>query len=107
MGDICGGSETVSMVKKVISWKSATAGRNPSLWDDLIAANQSMHLSFQQLNDLESKKIDFKSTLNDLSNTKAAIVSHFSYRSTHHSCQIVEDIGLRRCEVSDTASKCF
>ena len=49
MGDVCGGSQTVSMVKKVMAWKNQS---DLVLWNKLIQYNQLVQASFHQLEGL-------------------------------------------------------
>lgn len=57
MCDVDCGSQTVGMVKKVLSWRSQDTGKSKALWDDLQSRNDALAATLKagSLNDLPEK----------------------------------------------------
>jgi phosphomevalonate kinase len=49
MGDVCGGSSTTSMAKKVMKWLKDKKAEATPIWNDISATNTMIHLTVQQL----------------------------------------------------------
>ncbi|ETW06980.1 phosphomevalonate kinase, variant 1 [Aphanomyces invadans] len=75
MGDVNAGSATVSMVRKVLAWKSADPVESAALWEKLNGSNQQIPNLLEQLHTLQTTKAN--GTLEKLSH-----LSHHQWEST-------------------------
>jgi phosphomevalonate kinase len=55
MGDVCGGSSSTSMAKKVMAWKTSGTQEASRIWNSLAVVNESINASLQVLNTSASK----------------------------------------------------
>lgn len=74
MGDVCQGSQTVSMVQRVLAWKAAGSERSKALWAQLARQNQVVQECFAELKRIEEQtsRESFEAKLLQLSTQTAA-----------------------------------
>jgi phosphomevalonate kinase len=72
MGDVCGGSETPSMVRKVLEWRHASIGAH-ELWSGLGATNHRLAQTYARLRDLSvSKQASYRNAISKVARTVGA-----------------------------------
>jgi phosphomevalonate kinase len=54
MGDVCGGSSSVSMAREVLKWKATKKAEADALWAELSAANSEAYSAISKLRDASS-----------------------------------------------------
>eukprot|EP01040_Poterioochromonas_malhamensis_P007562 gene7562-8164_t len=81
LGDVSGGSSSVSMAKQVLAWKGENPAISLPLWNRLGEVNNQIYELFEELNKLSQVEASFPDLLHELSRLNA---SDWSKKKSHN-----------------------